>query len=53
MEFILSFLVALVGALIYTFAANPKIQNMGLISFGCGLLAGLVQIGGAHIGFIR
>lgn len=39
----LSLLVAIAGILLYAFAANPKLQEVGRISFGCGLLAFLLQ----------
>ena len=37
-------LVALVGALLYGFAGNPKAQQLGLIAFLCGLLATLLKL---------
>ena len=37
-------LVALVGALLYGFAANPKAQQLGLVAFLCGLLATLLKL---------
>jgi hypothetical protein len=37
-----SLLVALVGALIYGFAANPKLAELGRIMFWTGLLAFLL-----------
>ncbi len=39
----LSLLVAVIGALVYALAANPKFQNLGLVSFGVGLLAFLLE----------
>ena len=46
----LSLLVALLGALVYAFAANPKLQNLGLVAFGAGLLAFLqCMCGGGHM----
>ena len=41
----LTLLVALVGVLMYALCANPKLANIGMIMFGCGLLAFL--LGGA------
>lgn len=38
----LSLLVALVRVLMYALAANPKLQEIGRLAFGCGLLAFLV-----------
>ncbi len=38
----LSLLVALVGVLMYAFAANPKLVRVGEIMFFCGLLAFLL-----------
>lgn len=44
----LSLLVALVGVLMYALSANPKLQEIGRISFFAGLLAFLLQ-NGTHI----
>jgi hypothetical protein len=44
----LSLLVALVGVLMYALSANPKLQEIGRLSFACGLLAFLLEIGGSH-----
>jgi hypothetical protein len=33
----ISLLVCLVGALVYGLAANPKVQNLGVIAFAVGL----------------
>jgi len=30
-------LIAVLGALVYAFAANPKLQNMGLVLFAVGI----------------
>jgi len=48
MEIYLSLLVALVGVLMYALSANPKLQEIGRISFGVGLLAFLLTAAGAH-----
>jgi hypothetical protein len=40
----LSLLVALVGALMYAFSANPKLAMIGIVSYGAGLLAFLLRI---------
>lgn len=37
-----SLLVALVGVLMYALCANPKLQEIGRLSFACGLLAFLL-----------
>lgn len=34
-----SLLVALIGVLMYALCVNPKLQEIGRIMFGCGLLA--------------
>lgn len=39
---VLSVLVCVVGALIYAFAGNPKLQEIGRMSFFAGLLAFLL-----------
>ena len=44
----LSLLVALVGMLMYALSANPKLQEIGRISFFCGLLAFLLLAAGGH-----
>jgi Na+/phosphate symporter len=46
MVILVSFLVALIGLLMYAFAANPKLAEVGRIMFGCGLLVALFNIGG-------
>lgn len=46
MVILISFLVALIGLLMFAFAANPKLVEVGKITFGCGLLATLFQLGG-------
>lgn len=38
-----SLLVAIIGVLIYAFAANPKLAEIGRISYAFGLLAFLLQ----------
>lgn len=45
----LSVLVALIGLLVYGYAANPKAGELGRIAFGCGLLAFLMTGGAARI----
>jgi len=49
MTIYLSLLIALAGVLCYALAANPKIQELGRIAFGCGLLAFLFLIAGRNI----
>jgi Na+/phosphate symporter len=44
----LSILVALVGVLMYALSANPKLQEIGRISFFAGLLAFLI-VNGQHL----
>lgn len=48
----LSLLVAVAGALIYAFAANPKLTEVGRIAFFCGLLAFLLGAVGHPIGLL-
>jgi hypothetical protein len=44
----LSLLVALVGVLMYALSANPKLQEIGRISFFAGLLAFLLLASSGH-----
>jgi len=44
----LSLLVALIGLLMYALCANPKLQEIGRISFGVGLLAFLLMVASGH-----
>lgn len=44
MVILLSLLVALIGLLVYAFAANPKLSEVGRISYFAGLLAFLLQV---------
>ena len=43
----MSALIALIGLLIYAFAANPKLSEVGRILFFAGLLAFLITVPGA------
>ncbi len=52
MEIYLSLLCAVIGALIYGFAANPKLCEIGRLMFGCGLLAFLLNGAGRLISVI-
>ena len=38
----LSLVIALVGVLMYALCVNPKLQEIGRLSFACGLLAFLL-----------
>jgi Na+/phosphate symporter len=49
----LSLLVALVGVLMYALCANPKLQEIGRLSFACGLLAFLLKVAGPAISVIK
>ena len=40
----LPLLVALLGVLAYALSANPKVQELGRLSFACGLLAFLLRV---------
>lgn len=42
----LDVLVAIIGMVVYFAATNPKVQELGRIMFGCGLLAFLIVIAG-------
>jgi hypothetical protein len=44
----LSLLVALIGVLMYALCANPKLQEIGRLSYACGLLAFLLEVSGGH-----
>lgn len=46
-------LVAVIGVLLYALATNGKIQEIGRIGFGCGLLAFLLQIGNHSVNLLR
>jgi Na+/phosphate symporter len=46
MTIYLSLLVALVGVLMYALCTNPKLQEIGRISFFAGLLAFLLGFAG-------
>lgn len=49
----LSLLVALIGVLMYALCANGKLQEIGRIMFGCGLLAFLFHVSSTPIGILR
>ena len=44
----LSLLVALVGVLMYALCTNPKLQEIGRLSFFAGLLAFLLMVASGH-----
>jgi hypothetical protein len=44
----LSLLVALIGVLMYALCVNPKLQEIGRLSFFAGLLAFLIMVGSGH-----
>jgi Na+/phosphate symporter len=44
MTIFLSLLVALIGLLCYVLASNPKVQELGRITWGCGLVAFLLKV---------
>lgn len=48
----LSLLVCIIGLLVYVLSANPKIMQLGLVAYGCGLLAFLICVcnSGASLG---
>lgn len=48
----LSLLVAILGLLAYALSANPKVQEIGRLSYACGLLAFLLRIS-SSISFAR
>lgn len=45
----LSLLVALIGLLCYVLAANPKVCELGRLSYWVGLLAFLLKVGPSAI----
>lgn len=49
----LSLLVAVVGVLTYALSANPKLVEIGRLSFACGLLAFLLRVSGAAFEVIK
>jgi hypothetical protein len=53
MTIFVSLLVALVGVLMYALAVNPNLQEIGRISFFCGLLAFLLRVGPELIAVFR
>jgi Na+/phosphate symporter len=44
----LSLLVAIVGVLMYALSTNPKLQEIGRISYFAGLLCFLLEVAGGH-----
>lgn len=49
----ISLLVALVGVLVYAFTANPKVSTIGLIAYGAGLLAFLLNMPGHPLNLLH
>jgi Na+/phosphate symporter len=48
----LSIIIAVIGILMYFVSTNPKVQRVGEIMFGAGLLAFLIAVGGQAIGVL-
>jgi len=50
----LSLLVAVIGVLMFALAANPKLQEIGRLSYAAGLLAFLICLchNGAALGIV-
>jgi ABC-type cobalamin transport system permease subunit len=40
---------AVAGALVYAFAANPKLANVGLVTYGCGLFWTIADVAKAML----
>ncbi len=53
MTIYLSLFFALIGLLVYAFAANPKLQEIGRITYFAGLLAFLLRITETAIQVLR
>ena len=49
----LSLLVCVIGALVYALSANPKMCELGRLSFWVGLLAFLLRVSAPAFGVIR
>ena len=47
----LSLLICIAGALVYALSVNGKLQELGRLAYGCGLLAFLLQVASIiHVG---
>lgn len=53
MTIYLSLLVALVGVLMYALCTNPKLQEIGRISYFAGLLAFLLRVSDAAVHILK
>jgi hypothetical protein len=53
MTIYLSLLVAIIGLLMYALAANPKLQEVGRISYFAGILAFLLRISEAAFAILK
>lgn len=52
MTIYISLLFALVGVLMYALCSNPKLQEIGRITFFCGLLSFLMKISEASVNLL-
>jgi len=52
MIILVSLLAALIGLLMYVLTGNPKLQEIGRILFGAGILAFLLQIHPGTVGLL-
>jgi hypothetical protein len=48
MTIYVSLFVALAGVLLYALSVNPKLQEIGRVSYFAGLLAFLLEVAGGH-----
>jgi len=46
MIILIPLLACIVGVLVYALASNPKVQEMGRLAFGAGLLVTLWEVAG-------
>lgn len=49
----LSFLVSLIGLVVYLAASNPKAQELGRLAYAVGLLVGLWRVAGVAVSLMR
>jgi len=44
LSILLPLLVAIIGMLVYALSANAKVQELGRLAYGCGLLVTLFEL---------
>lgn len=53
MTILIPLFTCIIGAFVYGFASNPKLQELGRLAYATGLLVTLLMVGDKAISFLR